>query len=102
MSDVGRVRSNNEDCYRIVAPLGLFVLSDGMGGEAQGEVASALAVEPVVKHCYDAAKNPAAPFFGEMQPGWSSRTKRLTSGVHLANKNIFDSAAAHPEQRGMG
>ena len=31
VSDVGRVRANNEDCFRIVAPLHLFVLSDGMG-----------------------------------------------------------------------
>ena len=44
-SDVGQQRANNEDCYRIVAPLNLFVISDGMGGEAHGEIASALAVE---------------------------------------------------------
>ena len=40
MSDVGLVRTNNEDSYRIVSPLHLYVLSDGMGGEAHGEVAS--------------------------------------------------------------
>ena len=51
VTNVGRVRTNNEDCFQIVAPLGLFVLSDGMGGEAHGEVASALAVETVVKYC---------------------------------------------------
>jgi protein phosphatase len=102
VSDVGRVRSNNEDCYRIVAELGLFVLSDGMGGEAHGEVASALAVETVVKHCIEGEKNPASPVFGETQAGWSTKTKRLASAVHLANKKIFDSAAEHPEQSGMG
>ena len=42
VSDVGRVRTNNEDSYRILNSLNLFVLSDGMGGEAHGEVASAL------------------------------------------------------------
>ena len=45
VTDVGRVRTNNEDCFRIVEALNLFVLSDGMGGEAHGEIASALAVE---------------------------------------------------------
>jgi PPM family protein phosphatase len=102
ISDVGRVRSNNEDCFRIVPELGLFVLSDGMGGEAHGEIASALAVETVVKHCIEGENNPASPTFGEPQAGWSARTKRLSSAIHLANKKIFDSAAEHPEQSGMG
>jgi protein phosphatase len=96
------VRSNNEDCYRIVPELGLFVLSDGMGGEAHGEVASALAVETVVKHCIEGQNNPASPVYGETQAAWSAKTKRLASAVHLANKKIFDSAAEHPEQSGMG
>jgi serine/threonine protein phosphatase PrpC len=101
-SDVGRVRSNNEDNYRIVADMNLFVLSDGMGGEAHGEIASALAVETVVKHCITGEQHPASVVFGETQAGWSPLTKRLASGVHLANKKIFDSAEAHPEQSGMG
>ena len=102
ITDVGRVRANNEDCYRIVTPLNLFVLSDGMGGEAHGEVASALAVETVVKHCLEAENNPTAPVWGEMQAGWSEKTKRLSSAVHLANKMIFQSAEEHPDQHGMG
>ena len=102
VSDTGRVRSNNEDCYRIATELALFVLSDGMGGEAHGEVASALAVETVFKHCIEGENNPALPVFGETQAGWSARTKRLSSAVHLANKKIFESAAQHPEQSGMG
>jgi protein phosphatase len=102
LTDVGRVRTNNEDCFRIVAPIGLFVLSDGMGGEAHGEIASALAVETVVKHCLEEQDHPDARIFGETQPSWSAKTKRLASAVHLANKNIFDSAEEHPEQQGMG
>src|SRR6266478_965332 len=101
VTDVGRVRTNNEDCYRIVAPQNLFVLSDGMGGEAHGEVASALAVETVVKHCLDADANPASLVLGEMQPGWSVKTKRLSTAVHLANENIFKSAEENPERHGM-
>jgi len=102
VTDMGRVRTNNEDCYRIVAPQNLFVLSDGMGGEAHGEVASALAVETVVKHCLDADANPASLILGEMQPGWSAKTKRLSTAVHLANENIFKSAEENPERHGMG
>lgn len=101
-SDVGLVRGNNEDSYRIVKPLNLFVLSDGMGGEAHGEVASALAVETVACHCLEAEKNPAMKLFCNPQPGWTEQTKRLASAVHLANRKIFQSAEEHEEQRGMG
>lgn len=102
VTDVGRVRTNNEDCFRIVTPLNLFVLADGMGGEAHGEIASALAVETVVKHCLDEDANPAAKVLGQVQPGWSAKTKRLSTALHLANKQICKSAEEHPEQRGMG
>jgi PPM family protein phosphatase len=102
VTDVGRVRSNNEDCYKIVEPLNLYVLSDGMGGEAHGEIASAMAVETVVKHCLDFEANPAATVIGAVQPNWSSFTKRLSTAVHLANRNIFKSAEENPDQHGMG
>lgn len=101
-TDVGRVRSNNEDCFRLVQPSGLFVLSDGMGGEAHGEIASALAVETVVKHCMEAESNPNAALYGNPPAGLSALTKRLVSAVHLANRNIYSSAQEHPEQAGMG
>jgi PPM family protein phosphatase len=102
VTDVGRVRTNNEDCFRIVSPLHLFVLADGMGGEAHGEIASALAVETVVQHCAEGRDNPAATLFGKQEANWSDKTKRLSSAVHLANKKIFESAQEHPEQKGMG
>jgi PPM family protein phosphatase len=101
-TDVGRVRSNNEDCFRLVQPLNLFVLSDGMGGEAHGEIASALAVETVVKYCMETDSNASAPLYGNPPAGLSAQTKRLLSAVHLANRNIYKSAQEHPEQAGMG
>jgi PPM family protein phosphatase len=101
-TDVGRVRSNNEDCFRLVQPLNLFVLSDGMGGEAHGEIASALAVETVVKYCMETDSNASAPLYGNPPAGLSAQTKRLLSAVHLANRNIYKSAQDHPEQAGMG
>jgi serine/threonine protein phosphatase PrpC len=102
VSDVGRVRTNNEDCYKIVERLNLFVLSDGMGGEVHGEIASAMAVETVVKHCLDAETNPAAQVIGAVQPYWSARTKHLATAVHLANRTIFKAAEKNPGHRGMG
>jgi PPM family protein phosphatase len=102
VTNAGRVRTNNEDNYKMVDPLNLYVLSDGMGGEAHGEIASAMAVETVVKHCIDIETNPAAKVIGAVQPSWSARTKRLSTAVHLANSNIFKSAEKNPDQHGMG
>src|SRR5258708_31347969 len=89
VTNVGRVRTNNEDCFRIVAPLHLFVLSDGMGGEAHGEIASALAVETVVQHSVHGQKNAAVTLYGEQQLDWSDKTKRLSSAAHPPNTKIF-------------
>lgn len=101
-TDVGRVRNNNEDSYRLVLELNLFVLSDGMGGEAHGEVASAIAVETVAAHCLEAANNLSTPFFGEPQPDLSEKTNRLASAAHLANRRIHESARSNALRRGMG
>ena len=101
-SDVGRVRQNNEDAYRIEPALDLYVLSDGVGGEEQGEVASALAVETIVRHCLEAENNHATPLFVEPRPDISERTNRLASAVTLANRKIFDSASSHPDRNRMG
>jgi PPM family protein phosphatase len=100
-SDVGQQRGNNEDNFRIVEPLNLFIVSDGMGGEAHGEIASAMAVETVVERCMDGDVG-AAEASSKAQPGWNEKTRKLFGAVHQANKKIFQSAVDHPEQKGMG
>jgi len=46
-TDVGRMREHNEDCYCVNRSLGLYVVADGMGGHASGEVASEIAVTTI-------------------------------------------------------
>lgn len=46
-TDTGRVRCHNEDSYLVDPEYGLFVISDGMGGHAAGDVASAVAIESI-------------------------------------------------------
>jgi len=101
-SDLGRVRKNNEDCFAMDSSLQLYVLSDGMGGQAHGEVASKLAVETIFAHCKQAENSRATPIFGDASPEVSERTNRLASGIHLANRKVFEMAASNPEQKGMG
>ena len=100
-SDVGQQRANNEDCFRMVQPLNLFVVSDGMGGEAHGEIASAMAVETVVKTCMGEETGSVAAST-ETHPQWSDKTRLLLNAAQLANKKIYESAEANPQQRGMG
>ena len=101
-SDVGLVRKNNEDAYRVEPTLDLYVLCDGMGGEAHGEVASTMAVEAVVTHCLEAQNNLSAPLFGEPRADLSEASNRLASAVTLANRKIFEEAAANPLRQRNG
>ncbi len=101
-TDVGRVRKNNEDSYRLVPALNLFLLSDGIGGEAHGEIASAMAVETAAMHCLESEKNLSTPFFGQTRREFSGKTNRLASAVRLANRAIRESALRDTSQRGMG
>lgn len=103
VSDVGRARTNNEDSYQILDSLHLFILSDGMGGEAHGEVASALAVETIVKYCTAPKEDSAATLIDTAETlHWTENTKRLQNAVREANLKIYESARKNAEQRGMG
>jgi serine/threonine protein phosphatase PrpC len=102
LSDVGRVRTNNEDSFRIVEALNLFILSDGMGGEAHGEVASAMAVDVINKYCESEKEDSGVTVLDEAPANISSQTRRLKGAVAQANFQIFQAAQKNPEQRGMG
>jgi serine/threonine protein phosphatase PrpC len=99
---VGRVRSNNEDNYRAVPALKLFVLSDGIGGQANGEVASAIAVETIVTHCSEFSTVQSRTNGDELQSGISDRTNRLVSATYLANRTILEASVTDPQFQGMG
>ncbi len=101
-TDLGRKRGNNEDSFKLVPELNLFILSDGMGGEAHGEIASNIAVETIAAHCSEGVKNKSVPLLAEARPELTEKTNRLVSAIHAANHEIYDSAVKHPAQRGMG
>src|SRR4051794_6480313 len=113
-TDVGRTREHNEDAF-VVADLStdnptlqpevrrhtlgrkgtLFMVADGMGGAAAGEIASAMAVEIVL---------------GQLRAAWlkdstgnaESFVRALKLAAKAANEQIHAYAASHPEFRGMG
>ncbi len=113
-TDVGRTREHNEDTFAVADlttfnaslqpevrqhPLGergsLFMVADGMGGAAAGEVASQMAVETILHEMDQRWRN---------APSADSETfaQALKAATEAANARIHAYAAAHPENRGMG
>ena len=98
-SDVGKVRKTNEDSYLSEVDRGLFLVCDGMGGAASGEVASRIAVVTI-------ARRLGEPFNGddpdEDEKHLLPQTICLGEAVRLANRSIYDQARTHAGQSGMG
>jgi protein phosphatase len=101
-SDAGRVRENNEDNFGAAPELGLFVLSDGMGGCQSGEIASRIAVESILEHCREAEARVSLPMVGDPISGASDASNRLASAVRVANRAIGEAAAGNPDRSNMG
>jgi protein phosphatase len=81
-SDVGQVRTRNEDTMVVEPSQGIMVVADGMGGAPAGDVASALAVQEVAK---------------ELHAG-----NGMEEAVQAANRRILEMAESQPAMSGMG
>lgn len=83
-TDTGRVRDHNEDSA--LAEGGIFLVADGMGGHAAGEVASGIVVETM----------------RELVARDDLAADDITQQLLVANQRILAAVDAHPDQRGMG
>ena len=98
VSDQGRIRPSNEDCFAIDEHLAVAVVADGMGGHNAGEVAARMAVEAVIK--YLAAPNTQWPF--GFDPDLSSDGNRMRTAILQANAQIVESSVSTDLYAGMG
>ena len=101
-SDLGRVRKNNEDSYLADPALGVFVVADGMGGHASGEVASRLAVDSLQEFISRAKEKKESSFSEESTAVLSSPKNTLVNGIRLANQRVYKSSQEKQEYKGMG
>lgn len=100
-TDIGCVRTNNEDFFGHDAKAGVFVVCDGVGGQAAGEVASQIGVRTVLDYFHGAAASGEYPVFGRVFDGVSPRANALGSAIQMANRFIVDAAAEDPARAGM-
>jgi protein phosphatase len=100
-TDVGMKRSHNEDYFSLIEDEQLFMVCDGMGGHASGEVASKMAAE-AMNEFYQRTKDEEATWPYKMDRQLNYTENRLVCGIRLANYRIFHAAASDIRFKGMG
>jgi serine/threonine protein phosphatase PrpC len=100
-TDIGKVRTTNEDAFGIFPETGFYVVADGMGGHAGGEVASALAIETMqasLKATKGEDLTPAIDVTGQT----TIEGSRLLVAVGQANDVVLAKGRGDPQLKGMG
>jgi protein phosphatase len=101
VTDVGRKRKGNEDSYCVNPEQKLFVVADGMGGHAAGEVASKVAVDAINEFiCLTSGDEEITWPFG-LDENISYDGNRLKTAIRFANKKVLDATREKSEYEGM-
>lgn len=99
ITDVGKTRKNNQDCYAVLSHLRLFMVADGMGGVSGGEIASRMALDSV-RHMFEDSETTWPGGYGPVRRG--SHVEHFIAGIRLANARIFARGCRESALKGMG
>ena len=99
---VGRVRDHNEDCFKMVPEAHLFLVADGLGGYAAGEVASRLTVDSIGGY-FQAVRNECdLTWPAETEADYDHQAKIFEQAVTTANQRVWSTSMKYNAYRGMG
>lgn len=101
-TDVGMKRVHNEDCFAVLEQQHVFIVADGMGGHASGEVASKLATDTIREFYHHTDQDEDATWPFKLDLTLSFEENRLACAIKLANNRIFEAASADLSRKGMG
>ncbi len=101
-TDVGCVRANNEDNFGYDSRYGIFVVCDGMGGQAAGEVASKMGVDILLDYFRQDTGPGSNTQVASSAEGISAGAHCLADAIHLANRSIYQAGQQENGRSGMG
>jgi protein phosphatase len=101
-TNVGRKRNHNEDNFALMPEFGLYMVADGMGGHASGEVASKMSIDAIQEFLSETSDDPEKTWPYKMDRSKGYEENRLITGVKLANLRIYEAAQRDGKKRGMG
>jgi protein phosphatase len=101
LTHVGRQRQHNEDAFLVESTAGLFLVADGMGGHAAGEIASRIAVDSISEFILHTKEDDGTwPHAYDEQ--YTRTTNRLMAALRMANQRVLEAMKKDARLRGMG
>lgn len=101
LTHVGRQRQHNEDAFLVEQTAKLFLVADGMGGHAAGEIASRIAVDSISEFILH-TKEDDGTWPHAYDEHYTRTTNRLMAALRMANQRVLEAMKKDARLRGMG